>query len=238
MITPERLKCLKNLQHSLDYYFRDPLLLNKALTHRSYANENHNISYNNERFEYLGDCVLDLIVSDYTVKNYVNHSEGVLSKIRAAVVNEHRLAELAKKISLGDYLLLGKGEELSGGREKNSLLANTFEAIAGAVYFDAGQKTAHAIFLPLLEENIKIFAETSEFRDYKSELQEFTQNKLSCVPSYKVEKEVGPDHEKTFHVAVLIRQRKSGMGKGRTKKEAEQAAAKSALVKIEPISTS
>lgn len=226
MLSEERLKQLDVLQENLGYSFRNLNLLNKALTHKSYVNERSSAIKNNERFEFLGDSVLDLIVSDYTVTAYADHNEGPLSKIRASVVNESCLARLAGGIKLGDYLLLGRGEELSGGRNKNSLLANVFEAVAGAVYLDSNMETANAVFLPLLQDEINQYARTSNFRDYKSDLQEYTQVKLGCIPAYKVVKEIGPDHSKTFEVMVFVKNQGHGMGRGRSKKEAEQAAAK------------
>jgi len=229
MLSDKRLRRLTLLQETLGYFFEDINLLNKALTHKSFVNERNRTIKNNERFEFLGDSVLDLIVSEFTVKQYAGHREGELSKIRAAVVNEACLAQLARKISLGDLLLLGKGEEVSGGRNKSSLLANSFEALAGAIYFDGGLESARRVFLPLLRGEIENYAETRDFQDYKSNLQEYTQNKLACIPVYKVVKETGPDHNKTFEVAVLIKNEAWGTGKGHSKKEAEQAAAQNAF---------
>lgn len=229
MSSDKRENLLMILQEALGYFFNNPNFLSKALTHKSYGNEKNGSVKNNERFEFLGDSVLDMIVSDYTVKNYSDHSEGALSKIRASVVNESCLAELARKINLGKFLLLGKGEDLSGGRDKSSLLANAFEAVAGAVYFDSNMETAFKVFLPLLQDEINKFANTCDFRDFKSDLQEYTQNKLNCIPVYKVVNETGPDHSKIFEVKVVVKKEIWGQGKGRSKKEAEQAAARDAL---------
>lgn len=234
MLTEKRLNQLELLQKTLDYSFNDINLLNKALTHKSYVNEKNGAMKNNERFEFLGDSVLDLIVSDYTVKEYSEHAEGALSKIRAAVVNETCLAQLAGGINLGEFLLLGKGEELSGGRNKSSLLANVFEAVAGAVYFDSNMETTNAVFLPLLRDVINKYARTRDFRDFKSDLQEHTQNKLNCIPVYKVVKETGPDHNKIFEIVVKVKEELWGQGTGRSKKEAEQAAAEVAVEKYKP----
>jgi len=229
---PERKEKLVPLQERLGYRFRDLNYLNKALTHKSYVNESPDSLKNNERFEFLGDSVLDLIVSHYMVRNFPDFAEGALSKIRAAVVNENCLAQLSRQIDLGSYLLLGKGEELSGGRSKPSLLANTYEAVVGAVYFDSELETTRNTFLSQLEPEIKKYAETWEFRDFKSELQEFTQVKLSCIPSYKVVKETGPDHAKQFEVVVLTQNEVRGRGRGKSKKEAEQNAAQNALERL------
>lgn len=236
MLSPERIQKLDSLQQQMKYQFRDPALLNKALTHKSYANENQQPIKDNERFEFLGDSVLDLIVSGYMLKAFPDYSEGTLSKIRAAVVNEACLADLAREINLGDYLLLGKGEEASGGRQKNSLLANAYEALAGAVYFDSDFGTALEIYLPVLEKEIAIYSDTARFRDYKSELQEYTQTHFNCIPGYRIVKESGPDHAKEFELVVMVRDEVCGQGKGKSKKEGEQAAAKIALAKFKGLS--
>ena len=224
-----RMEQLDSLQDHIHFKFSDIKLLNKALTHKSYANENSEQLQHNERLEFLGDSVLDILVSDYLVNQYSEFAEGTLSKIRAAVVNETCLARLAKNIKLGNYLLLGRGEDLSGGREKASILADTFEALAGAVFCDGKFDAASNIFLPLLIEEITKTAQSWSFRDFKSDLQEYTQNKLVCIPSYKVVREIGPDHAKKFEVIVIIKNEVEGKGFGRSKKEAEQAAAKMAM---------
>lgn len=229
MVKKERKEELAKLQKTLAYSFMEVKLLNKALTHKSYVNETEENLKHNERFEFLGDSVLDLIVSEYMIRKYSDYKEGVLSKIRAGVVNESCLAKLARKIDLGDYLLLGRGEEMSGGRNKPSLLANAYEALVGAIYFDSNLETAAKVLLPSIKKEIKGFIETPESRDYKSDLQEYTQNKMVCIPAYKVTKEIGPDHEKQFEVVVSIKNKSRGKGMGRSKKEAEQAAAKMAL---------
>jgi len=228
-LSETRIEQLDSLQDRIKFKFSDIKLLNKALTHRSYANENSNTLKHNERLEFLGDSVLDILVSDYLVHKYSEFAEGTLSKIRAAVVNETCLAKLAKSIKLGNYLLLGRGEDLSGGREKASILADTFEALAGAVFCDGRFDAASNIFLPLLIEEITKTAQSWSFRDFKSDLQEYTQNKLVCIPSYKVVREIGPDHAKKFEVVVMIKNEVEGKGFGRSKKEAEQAAAKMAM---------
>ncbi len=229
MLPTERIQELASLQKQIGYTFRDIALLNKALTHKSYVNENSGSLKYNERFEFLGDSVLDLIVSDYMIKAFPDFAEGILSKIRAAVVNATCLAELARRIDLGKYLLLGKGEASSGGRKKNSLLANAYEALAGAVYFDSDLETVLKIYLPVLEKEIAKYADTAQFRDYKSELQEYTQTHCNCIPNYKIVNEKGPAHAKEFEVTVLVQESVRGRGSGKSKKEAEQSAAKSAL---------
>jgi len=228
-VPSDRANDVTPLQKTLGYEFSDLRLLNKALTHKSYVNERNESLKHNERFEFLGDSVLDILVSDYLVHEFSDYAEGTLSKIRAAVVNETCLAELARKIDLGKYLLLGKGEDLSGGRDKPSILADAFEAVAGALFRDGGLESASKVFLPLLEVEISKFAHSWAFRDFKSELQEYTQNKWVCTPSYKVVNELGPDHAKKFEVAVTIKNKVKGQGSGKSKKEAEQAAAKMAM---------
>lgn len=229
MLSTERIQDLDSLQKQIGYTFRDISLLNKSLTHKSYVNENSDSLKNNERFEFLGDSVLDLIVTGYLLKAFPDFSEGILSKIRAAVVNESCLADLARQIGLGKYLLLGKGEESSGGREKNSLLANAYEALAGAVYFDSNLEKAMDLYIPVLSKEIAKYADTARFRDYKSELQEYTQTHFNCIPNYNIVAEKGPAHEKQFEVVVLVQETIRGRGAGKSKKESEQAAAKSAL---------
>lgn len=231
-LSETRIKELASLQDLTQYKFLDVKLLNKALTHKSYVNEKNKNLKNNERLEFLGDSVLDILISNYLFEKFDGFSEGTLSKIRAAVVNETCLAKLAKKIHLGAYLLLGKGEDRSGGREKASILADAFEALAGAVFRDKGLKAASNLFLPLMIDEIKVTAESWSFRDFKSDLQEYTQSKMVCIPNYRVVREIGPDHAKEFEVIVTVKNEICGKGLGRTKKEAEQAAAKTALQKF------
>lgn len=233
MVAKDRKEALAALQESLRYSFNDIKLLNKAVTHKSYVNETGDSLKHNERFEFLGDSVLDLVVSDYLIRQYSDYKEGALSKIRAAVVNETCLAGLARQLDLGAFLLLGRGEEMSGGRNKASLLANAYEAVAGAIYCDSNLETASNVLLPQIKNEINKFADTRVSRDYKSDLQEYTQNKFFCIPLYKVIRETGPDHEKQFEIIVSAKDKNMGKGTGRSKKEAEQAAAKMALEKYQ-----
>ena len=228
----ERVNDLVPLQKSLKYEFNDLKLLNTALTHKSYANEIDPPIKNNERFEFLGDSVLDLIVSDYMVRKYDNLAEGSLSKIRAAVVNEGCLAKLAQDINLGQYLLLGKGEHISGGRQKISILADAYEALVGAVFYDSNLQSVSEVFLSKLSTEIDIYKNTLSFRDYKSDLQEYTQGMFSCIPTYQVVGEMGPDHDKRFNIEIIVCNKIEGVGFGKSKKEAEQKAAKIALEKF------
>lgn len=221
---------LRGLAQQLDCNFQDLSLLDNALIHRSFVNENPlPASQDNERLEFLGDAVLELCISDMLMNAFPTYTEGQLSKLRASVVNEQPLAELARRFRLGDYLLLGKGEEISGGREKNSLLANTLEAVIAALYLDRGfDKTL--VFLSTLFASL-IADGTREliYRDYKTTLQEIAQNRFKEMPQYALVGEYGPDHNKLFESKVKINGVLDTCGTGRSKKEAEQQAAKKAL---------
>jgi ribonuclease III len=230
----ERLEQLAVLEKALGYKFKDPSLLDCALTHRSYANENPDLMVrDNERLEFLGDAVLTLCISDMLMKKFPECTEGDLSKIRSSIVNERPLAGLARELRVGDYFLLGKGEDISGGRSKNSLLANALEAIIAAVYCDTGFEGAVDFigkrFKPLLETGVA----DALYRDYKTSLQETTQNRFRVIPRYSVIREFGPDHDKVFQVRVSVGEIVSAAGMGRNKKEAEQRAARKALEAIE-----
>ena len=225
----DRINALIPLQELLRYQFTDLELLNKSLTHKSFSNEVLLSLKNNERLEFLGDSVIDLIVADYMFLMYADLPEGSLSKIRAAVVNENSLAGLAKNLELGSYILLGKGESFSGGMQKASILANAYEALVGALFCDSDFRTTADILLPQLVKEIDTHKNACTSTDFKSHLQEYTQNKFSCVPLYKVVDELGPCHDKQFNVKVIIRSQTLGSGKGRSKKEAEQIAAKHTL---------
>jgi ribonuclease-3 len=229
LIPEEQISKLITLQKTLKYEFNNLKLLKKALTHKSYTNEIPLPLKNNERFEFLGDSVLDLIVSNYMIFEYEDLAEGYLSKIRASVVNESCLASLAKGINLGDYLLLGKGEDLSGGREKPSILANSYEALVGAIFCDSDYQAVSKVFLPCLIKKIHKHKDVCSFEDYKSNLQEYTQNRFGCIPFYKVIAENGPSHDKQYSIKAIVQSKEFGLGSGRSKKEAEQIAAKEAL---------
>lgn len=224
----ERIKGLYGFQEILRYHFRDVSLLDTALTHRSYVNENpFAAGRDNERLEFLGDAVLELCISDLLMQHFPDFQEGSLSQLRAAIVNEHPLAELAKSFQLGDYLLLGKGEEASGGRTKPSLLANAFEALMAAIYLDGGfDETAALIrrlFTPLIREGDRTY------RDYKTTVQQISQHAFKETPRYTLIRETGPDHDKTFEIRISIADRIQTTGTGKNKKEAEQRAAEQAL---------
>jgi ribonuclease III len=224
-----RLDNLHDLEERLKYRFNDIDLLSIALTHRSYVNENPQLALtDNERFEFLGDAVLGLCVSDLLISKYVDFSEGTLSKIRAGIVNEKPLAELASSLQLGDYLLLGKGEENSGGRTKDSLLANSLEAVIAAIYLDSGfnevKNILSILMAPLLEDNQSL----SQNFDYKTALQEFCQKRYKSAPVYTIIDSSGPDHAKVFEVQVTVADKMPQTGYGKSKKEAEKQAAQKA----------
>ncbi len=219
---------LSNIQQLIVYPFNNAELLERALTHKSYANENR-VPYHNERMEFLGDAVLNLIVSEYLMKTCPDSTEGDLSRHRAAVVSEPALAAIARTLELGDYLLLGKGEEQTGGRNKDSLLADCLEALIAAVYLDGGTEAATTFVMRFFEEVIKKTSTSGNTLDYKTELQERCQERLKQLPEYRVVSETGPDHQKQFEVELVIKGQVYGRGIGRNKKEAEQRAAKESL---------
>jgi ribonuclease III len=222
---------LDELGHKLGHTFNQPELLSQAFRHASYVNEQADSNLkDNERLEFLGDAVLDLAISHLLMKRFEDAEEGDLSKFRAMVVDEAGLYQIALMLGLGDYLLLGKGEEHSSGREKPSILANTTEALIGALYLDAGFDTALEVigklFLPLLEK----VGTLEIIYDYKSIFQEYTQKTYKTLPNYQLLEEVGPAHDKTFKVALCLNGETLAEGKGKSKKEAEQEAAKEAFI--------
>jgi ribonuclease-3 len=207
-----------------------PELLERALTHRSFAYENGGLP-TNERLEFLGDSVLGLIVTDTLFREYPDLPEGQLAKLRAAVVNMRALAGVARGLQLGAYVRLGKGEEGTGGRDKSSILADTLEAVLGAVYIDRGLAEADALVHRLFDPVIARSARLGAGLDWKTSLQELTAAEILGVPEYHVD-ESGPDHQKSFHASVRIGGQTYGQGEGRSKKEAEQQAAEAAWTAI------
>lgn len=218
------------LMSKLGYRFENLDLLREALTHRSYVNEvPGELVRDNERFEFLGDSVLDLAISTVLMERHPNAKEGALSKLRASIVNEASLAEVARSLSLGEALRLGRGEELTGGRDRSSILADAFEAVLGAVYLDGGYEVARA----LLERLVSVPVEgEGPVGDPKTELQEYVQAKVHRTPTYRLLREEGPDHDKRFVVVTSLGDLMLAEGEGRTKKDAERAAAKAALHRL------
>jgi ribonuclease III len=228
MLVEARKEQLAELEQALSYRFYRLDLLNQALTHKSYVHEQREPVQHNERLEFLGDAVLGLVISDYCYGKFANLAEGELSKLRASLVNDGNLARIARRLELGSYLLIGRGEELTGGRAKASLLADTFEALLAAIYLDSSLEDVYQVILRCFQEDLNTVRQEG-YRDYKSELQEYTQEKFGCVPTYRVVRERGPDHEKVFEVELTIREQLQGLGAGKSKKEAEQDAAQKVL---------
>ncbi len=229
---------LHELEKNLGYVFNDISLLKTALTHSSYSNElkikKANIECN-ERLEFLGDSVLSITAADYLYKNYTDYPEGQLTKMRAAVVCSDALSGYAKKLSVGDFLFIGNGEEKNRARERKSLLENTFEAIMGAIYLDAGEdrmRIISSIVVPFIKTELEKWESGKVSHDYKTELQQIVQQSGNDSLEYVTVGESGPDHEKTFIVEVRINSSNIfGKGQGSSKREAEQNAAKDALKK-------
>ena len=218
------------LERALEVSFGDPAIQEAALTHRSFAFE-QGVQPTNERLEFLGDAVLGLVITDLAYRTYPDLSEGELAKLRAAMVNMTMLAEVAKELGLGEAVLLGKGEELSGGRHKASILADAMEAVFGAVYLDRGIEVAREVIEGLFRPRIEAYVRGEGDRDYKTSLQELAAQDLGRLPEYRVE-ERGPDHEKEFTATVYLAGRELGRGTGRSKKEAEQRAAREAHARL------
>ncbi|MCF2556156.1 MAG: ribonuclease III [Bacteroidales bacterium] len=211
------------LETIIGYTFKNPSLLETALTHTSYANESRVPVHHNERLEFLGDSVLSIVVADYLFHAWKDRPEGELTRARASLVCEEALFQFAKEIDLGSYLRLGKGEERGGGRNRPSVVSDAFEAVIAALYLDGGMEVARAFILPFIEEG-----KTAEM-DYKTELQEVIQQNPEEKLRYEVEGETGPDHDKRFVVAVYLNSNCIGRGEGHSKKIAEQHAAREAL---------
>jgi len=229
---------LERLQDALVYRFTDPGLLMWALVHRSYIHDSGHADHkDNETLEFLGDSVLGLAISHLLFKRFPDYKEGDLSRMRSSIVNERELANLAARLELGDFLLLGKGEEMTGGRQKPSLLADALEAILAAVYLDGGLEETFAIVERLFEpyfssENFENPLKSLD-KDYKTQLQELVQSRFKLTPTYSLVKEEGPDHEKVFFMVVYLGDEVFERGSGTSKKEAQQDAARRAIRKLE-----
>jgi len=220
-------------QLDLGYEFRDPSLLQRALTHASYVNEADEPLQSNEVLEYLGDAVLDMLVAEALVACMAKAGEGTLTRLRAKLVAEASLAQAAREIGLGEHLRLGRGEEAQGGRERPGLLADALEAVIGAVYTDGGLEAARAVVHRLFGPRLAQAAAT-EGLDPKSRLQEVVQARRHLTPSYRLRRAWGPDHDRQFEVECLVGDEVVGTGRGRSKKEATMAAAAAALEKTAP----
>jgi len=226
-------KNLTALEASIGYTFKKKSLLKEAVTHKSYAHEKQNMSTAfNERMEFLGDAVLELIISEYLYCTYPDYTEADLSKIKAFAVQESTLAETARDLDIGKHLLLGKGEEMTGGRDKSSLLANAFESLLAAIYLDGGYKKARDHVLKHLKIKINSLIKKDVVFDHKTKLQEAAQAAFGVLPRYVIHKEEGPEHKKVFEVKVYINDDFLGRGKGKTKKAAAQKAAEEGLMTL------
>ena len=217
----------KELEKCLDYQFSNKDLIIEALTHKSYKK-----TFNNERLEFLGDAVLNLIVGEFLFNKFPSSAEGELSKIRASLVNEKGFTKLAIAINLGDYIYLSEAEDRNHGREKASILSDAFEAIMGAIYVESGIEILKPLILKLLTENYNEINLDELFSDYKTALQEVTQANFGVIPVYKLESAIGPDHEKEFELSLWINDKKYTTAKGKSKKLAQQAAAKVVLEQL------
>jgi len=215
---------IERLEKALGYTFKNKQLIIEALTHKSYKKP-----YNNERLEFLGDAVIDLVVAEYLYKMFQNEDEGILSKTRASIVNEAGLAKLAKMIGLGEYLLISNAEENNEGREKNSLTSNAFEAVMGAIYLESGLKTVEKILIDILNQAYPQIDLQTLSKDYKTALQELTQSLEGVTPEYELVGSKGPDHKKMFEVKVSLKGKELAQAIGKSKKDAQQKAAKIAL---------
>lgn len=224
---------LEKLEIKIDYQFNDKNLIRQALIHRSFGNENAEYKkINNEKLELLGDAVLDLIVTEFLYNKLKDYNEGEIAKLKAVIVSEPVLAEISNEIELGEFLFLSKGENKSGGRNRDSILGDAFEALLGAIYLDKGYHKAKRFALKYLEPRINMVGQNYDLIDYKSILQEFTQKEYKIVPEYLLMEEEGPDHKKIFKMCVKIKNDIIGMGAGKNKKSAEQLAAKEACFNL------
>jgi ribonuclease III len=230
-VSPERAaEGAKALDRRLGVRFKDASLRELALTHRSYAFEQE-LGGNNERLEFLGDAVLGIVVTDMAFREFVEMPEGELAKLRAAIVNMGALADVARDLGLGAFILLGKGEEMSGGRDKSSILADALEALLGAIYLDRGLDSARKLVVRLFRPRMIAYVRGEGDRDYKTILQELASADLHALPEYRIS-ERGPDHQKEFTATVFLSGKEWGSGMGRSKKEAEQQAAHEAYIRL------
>ncbi len=229
--TARRRDPLAALQQRLQVKFYDPSLLRQALTHRSYLRETQE-GESNERLEFLGDSVLGITLAEHLMALHTDWTEGELTKVKAVVVSEPILADVARRLNLGRYVIISRGEEANGGRDRASILSDALEAVFAAVYIDQGMEVARDLIRRLIRTPLRQIERQEHTPDYKTVLQETTQNRLRTTPEYRVAGESGPDHDKTFVIEVLLGGAVAGTGKGKSKQKAEQAAAKAALASV------
>ena len=220
---------MDSLETKLNYKFKNIGLLENALVHSSYANEMKGAMHSNERLEFLGDSVLSIIVSEHIYKKYPDMPEGELTRLRASLVCEKSLCAFSRELCIGDYLKLGKGEDKNGGRERDSILADAFEALIAAIYLDGGMDAARKHVTATVLRDLKHHCDEDAFKDYKTNLQEIIQRNPEENVTYVLISESGPDHDKSFTVEVRLNSNTIGSGVGKSKKQAEQMAAKQAL---------
>jgi ribonuclease-3 len=218
---------LYDFKKKIGIEFKDTALLERVFVHSSYSHENHEyININNERLEFLGDSVLNFVISAKIFEDFPDLPEGKLTEIRVSLIREETLARIASTLDLGKYLCLGKGEEATGGRKRQTNLADTLEALIGALFLDQGLSKTRSLILKLFNEHLELIKDGSIAINYKSRLQEFTQAKYSILPQYTLTEETGPDHDKNFIVQALLGDRVLGTGSGKSKKAAEMEAAR------------
>ena len=230
----ERLRKLKDIERLIGHRFKNKAILSQALTHKSYANEKDRVAYgDNERLEFLGDSVLGIVISRVLYDDCPDRDEGILTRYKSQLVSGSTLSRIAKNLKIGDFLLLGKGEEASGGRKHASNLLCALESIIGALYLDGDLRAAAKFINKVFKSEIELVKEGKGSKDYKSVLQQLALKKFKTMPSYKIISEIGPDHKKHFIVEALISGKRYGIGSGYNKKSAEQASAKEALSALE-----
>jgi len=222
---------IEKFKYNINYTFSDMKLLKEALTHRSYATEKR-LNYDNQRLEYLGDAVIQIIVTEYLFNRYPSKKEGFLTKVRASLVQESSLAIFAKEISLGEFMFFGKGEVLAKAKNRDSALADAFESLMGAIFIDSNINIAKRLFLDLIRKVCPEPTKLLRTSNAKGSLQEYTIQKHNVIPIYKVKSECGPSHSPKYEVEVYIADKVYGNGQAKKKKDAEQIAAKSALYKL------
>ena len=224
---------LKDIEDKIGLEFKNKNLLKTAFIHRSYLNEHPKEKLgHNERLEFLGDSVLGFIVSDYLFEKFPKHPEGDLTNFRSSIVNAKILSVVARELDLGQYLFLSRGEEATGGRDRQYLLANTYESLLGSIYLDSGTEASTKFIHKTLLPHLKTIIEKKLYKDYKSQLQEIAQAKFNITPNYNIISEKGPDHTKTFETGAYLHKKLLAKGAGKSKQDAEQEAAKLALEKL------
>ncbi len=227
----KRKKQIKKFLKSIHINFKNYDLLSLALSHRSYSNEKK-IRENNEKLEFLGDSILGFVITEYLYLHYPQFNEGVLAKIKSFVISEDSLSKIAKDINFNAYILIGKGEEASGGREKKTIISDAFEAFLGSYYLDSNFQKVKQLIIRLFKDDIELVVEDKHEKDYKTLLQELAQKKYKVCPTYRLKGKKGPEHNRIFFMEVIINNEIYGIGEGQSKKNAEKLAAKNAYLKI------